>query len=537
MRVSWKDLIDKLPHVMQATHRSNRVKDMSPCFEGTRISVLDKIKAWINSDDGECVFWLNGMAGSGKTAIARTIVEKMKENEDVLLASFFFSKDDEHARDHRRVFPTLAYQLAPQRSQIKIALAEIIELVGNCSDHPLAKQSDELILIPLEALNDPCNTVLFIIDALDECSSKDGASRILQTLSEHDFKSRCKLRIFITSRPEEHIRSVFYNVKNLARISLYDIERENINSDIDKYARHELKFIFAENDLPPPDDIDIMHMVEKSDGLFVYAATALRFIGDKNIGDPQGQLSIILGSKDPLVNPYSAVDSLYLQALTKIIPKDEAIQKQIEMQNAKVIRTIVTLREPLPVTALASFTGMTTIVAKNAVDSLQSVILVPSLPNAPLRIFHPSFTDFVTSKERCMNSNFLVHVPTQEELLGHRCLEIIIESLRHNVADIEDETTQNVDINGSKEKVEKGFSSELRYACLHWASHVIAIEHADEKCQSSLDQFTRRCFLNWVEAMNLLEEVPRAILMVRDVHAWAVSGHWPDYTVTDDILI
>ena len=37
--------------------------------------------------------------------------------------------------------------------------------------------------------------------------------------------------------------------------------------------------------------------------------------------------------------------------------------------------------------------------------------------------------------------------------------------------------------------------------------------------------------------MSLLGEVPCAILMLRDMHAWAVSGHWLDYAVTDDLLI
>ena len=66
---------------------------------------------------------------------------------------------------------------------------------------------------------------------------------------------------------------------------------------------------------------------------------------------------------------------------------------------------------------------------------------------------------------------------------------------------------------------------------------MIATEHADEKCLPSLEQFTHGQLLNWMEAMSLLEEVPRAILMMRDAHAWAVSGHWLDCTVTDEILI
>ena len=100
------------------------------------------------------------------------------------------------------------------------------------------------------------------------------------------------------------------------------------------------------------------------------------------------------------------------------------------------------------------------------------------------------------------------------------------------MAEIEDWTMRNINVD--KGKVEKTISSELRYACLHWASYMKASKHADEKCLSSLDQFTRERLLNWIDAMSLLGEVPRAILMMRDAHAWALSVHWLDYAVTDD---
>ena len=105
------------------------------------------------------------------------------------------------------------------------------------------------------------------------------------------------------------------------------------------------------------------------------------------------------------------------------------------------------------------------------------------------------------------------------------------------MARIEDETTRNVDVADLEERVKEAFPEELRYACLHWASHMIATDHEDEKCLSLLEQFTRGRLLNWMEAMSLLEDVPRAILMMRDAHAWAVSGHWLDYAETDGMLI
>ena len=66
---------------------------------------------------------------------------------------------------------------------------------------------------------------------------------------------------------------------------------------------------------------------------------------------------------------------------------------------------------------------------------------------------------------------------------------------------------------------------------------MMATEDTDEKCMSLLREFTHGKLLNWMEGMSLLGEVPRAILIMRDIHAWAVSEHWLDYAVTDEQLI
>ena len=75
-----------------------------------------------------------------------------------------------------------------------------------------------------------------------------------------------------------------------------------------------------------------------------------------------------------------------------------------------------------------------------------------------------------------------------------------------------------MDVVDLKGRFKEALPNELQYACLHWASHIMATEQAGEKCQSLLHEFTHGRLLNWMEAMSLLGEVPRAILMMRDMH-------------------
>ena len=101
------------------------------------------------------------------------------------------------------------------------------------------------------------------------------------------------------------------------------------------------------------------------------------------------------------------------------------------------------------------------------------MIRVPTAPGEALRVLHSSFVDFIT-KERCTDSHFLVDVRFREVLLAQHCLELITNSLRQNLAEIEDETA---DFEG---RVKKVLPSQLQYASLHWALHMMAIKHADE---------------------------------------------------------
>ena len=527
-------LLNALPRAKNASHKCDRVSKMSQCFMDTRTSVLKEIKEWIEGDDSKCVFWLSGMAGIGKTTIARTIVE---QDNEIWIASFFFSRGDEHASDHLLVFPTLAHQLAFRNRKILNAIAEMMKVNADCTTYPLNRQFNEFIAGPLAALGDSRRTILLIIDALDECESRKGASDFLRLLLSYTSSFPYRLRILVTSRPENHILSIFNKTKNYANIVLHNIEKTVVSGDIERFVRHGLQDIFDNYSLPLP-DADIMRLVEKSDKLFVHAATALRFIGDENVNDPQAQLAIILGSQqDPDARPYYALDILYRQVLSKSIPQEESTRKQIEKRNSSVISVIVTLREPLPLITLATFVGMEPARTKNALDSLQSVIHVPSsstnAANEAPRIFHPSFVDFIIDKDRCTEEPFWVDVPVREIAITMRCLEIMEQSLKQNMAGIEDGTMLNAEVAGLEEKVERAIPSELRYACFHWASHVMATKDAGGECLSLLDEFTHGSLLSWMEAMGLLGEVPRAILMLRDVHAWTVSVHLLHYAMTD----
>ncbi|RGP62431.1 atypical/alpha protein kinase [Fusarium sporotrichioides] len=55
-------------------------------------------------------FWLQGMAGTGKTTIGRTVARETSETK--ITATFYFKRDFHNRNSGKYLFPTLSYQLA-----------------------------------------------------------------------------------------------------------------------------------------------------------------------------------------------------------------------------------------------------------------------------------------------------------------------------------------------------------------------------------------------------------------------------------------
>ena len=80
-------------------------------MKGTRRDVLLQLENWLNDEQDKRVFWLNGLAGTGKSTIAQTFAETTFAD-GMLGASFFCSRYYEDRSNLQTIFPTTAFQLA-----------------------------------------------------------------------------------------------------------------------------------------------------------------------------------------------------------------------------------------------------------------------------------------------------------------------------------------------------------------------------------------------------------------------------------------
>jgi len=90
----------------------------------TRREVPLQLEPWSNDEQDKREFWLNGLAGTGKSTIAQTFVE-MVFADGKLGASFFCSWDFDDENNLQAIFPTTAFQLAHRHPRFREELLPV----------------------------------------------------------------------------------------------------------------------------------------------------------------------------------------------------------------------------------------------------------------------------------------------------------------------------------------------------------------------------------------------------------------------------
>ena len=150
---------------LRTHHAAYQHSNRRGCLRGTRETVLNEIKSWAKDFSKSPVFWLNGLAGTGKSTIAQTVAEHVFAD-GLLGASFFCSQDFEDRSNLHLIFPTIAFQLAQKYPNFRSHLVSLLQSNPDVVDEPLYGQMERLIVKPLQSTSIP---TVILIDALDEC--------------------------------------------------------------------------------------------------------------------------------------------------------------------------------------------------------------------------------------------------------------------------------------------------------------------------------------------------------------------------------
>ncbi|KAK6208142.1 hypothetical protein LQW54_007050 [Pestalotiopsis sp. IQ-011] len=255
--VLLKTILEGLPVAHGAAYDSH-VNEHDPlCHPDTRTEVLREIREWACDPESMSVYWLNGMAGTGKSTISRTLAHSFSRVQ-TLGVTFFFKRGEGDRAGTGKLFTTVANSLVQQIPEMTASVQDVLNKNPTIIQEAMRDQFQKLILEPIseiEPQDSSPQTRLVIIDALDECEREEDVKVLIDLLCqretpEHDmlFRNRThrhiKLKFFLTSRPELPIRLGFKAAHGKFQdLILHDVGESVIKQDIAAYIGHELGII------------------------------------------------------------------------------------------------------------------------------------------------------------------------------------------------------------------------------------------------------------------------------------------------------
>lgn len=522
------DPLSRLPYAKEASFDSYANQHRPICLPNTRVDLLNQIGCWIDSRDERSVFWLRGLAGTGKSTIAQTIAQKF-HGEKRLAASYFFTRGGPDVSGSEMFVTTIALQLAINVPASRKHICDALIRYNNITSQSLRDQWQHLVLHPLSLLEVP-SSLIIVVDALDECSGTDNIRLIIQLLSE----SRGLLRILLTSRPELPVRNEFSRRPSAQRqeFVLHDISPPIVDHDIGVFLEHNLRFIAQECNQPVgwPGKEVILRLCRDASGLFIWAATACRFIaqGGPLAADrletilterPTGRNSStddsfsddMSGSDTNATLPEKQLNSIYLTILEGTARRLTKHEKRRWYNLLKeTLGAIILLRSPLSTSSLAELLGIPLRHLHQASLNLHSILNVTEDIDRPLYIHHPSLRDFLLNERRCGES-FWVDETQVNATLAKKCMQLMKMSLRQNICGIDAPEVYVAEMH--RPQPETIIKPEMQYACLYWIVHVHygKISLCDD---GEVHSFLIEHYLHWLEVICWMGRVSEGIYAI-----------------------
>ena len=511
-----------MPYAVEAPFNSCQKQHERTCLPETRVGLLEEIFSWAERRDGQCIFWLNGLAGTGKSTIARTIARKYYDQQR-LGASFFFSRGKEDVSNAGKFCTSIAVQLANDVPPVQRYIFEAITERSDIARRSLQDQWRQLVLYPLSKLDSSTFSppYILVVDALDECDDTNDIRTILQLLAEARSLERVQLRVLITSRPEIPIRYGFHQIPDDEHrdFILHNIEAATVDQDISVFLDHELTSIRREQNFGVawPGEQNLKQLVLNASGLFIWAATACRFIREGR-GYAAKRLSRLLGGSATTSPPEEQLNKIYLTVLKNSIHDEYSEEEKQDMYSMlrKVLGTVVVLYSPLPVNSLGGLFYLPKENIEQALADLHAILDIPEDTNQPLRLHHPSFRDFLLNKDRCSDPKFWVDERQAHRTLANDCIQLMSNSLKQDVCGQKAPGTLVANIKSSR--IEQCLPSEVRYACLYWIQH---LQKSDTQlCDNDyVYKFLREHLLHWLEALGWIRKTSEGILAILSLEA------------------
>jgi hypothetical protein len=482
------------------------------CLQGTRVAIQKELTDWANDGAQELTtFWLNGMAGTGKTAIASTFAWNMKDL-GILGATFFIDRQQEERRDLSRIVQTLAYDLAQHSHEQLRAVWIALRSDPAFERLPYQKQVQLLIKEPLD-IGCP-ETLVISIDGLDECSAFTGAlllATLVKSLARHPIK------LFVTSRNEADIANTFRNILHTP----IKLQETGVSGDVRLYWERNLDELCDNRNLPSwRSTVVLEELVELTGHLFIYATTMLKIIRNTRtspVKKLRGLLDISRsgsGSGIAFVGPdnHGPLEKLYIHVLEEAMKDDDGnTSAEYALHLHDILEVVIFAQAPITLQALSDLLHMDLNDLVAYLATLYSVLIVPDITSSDGEVLplHQSFPDFLRQQGGIVHPRLTMHIAFAHKNVAERCLSQLSKLLHFDMCGIKDVSLFNdeaLNLNTQQERISDALHYSCKYWLIHWLEYIRAIGFQSQVPLGS-DEFCGERLLHCIEVLNLTEDL------------------------------
>ena len=484
-------------------------------MDGTRQSLLNQTTDWVANKSGQenilqrNVYWFYGSPGIGKTSLAHSICASLHERNH-LAGAFFCRRDDPNLSDPMNILPTFIHKLAILFPPFRTIVAKHLRDDPNITP---GSMKSSLFLDFIRSLSrHPEHTLVFVIDALDECGDAQSRPHLLRVLTDAAAQTPW-LKIIITSRTEVDIQH-FFDTLTQSSYFPYDLATDrDASTDLRAFARSQFDLVATRWHLDTlwPDESHFNRVISRANGLFIFIKTLVLAL--KHCKDPEESLKEALQD-----SAATGLESLY--ELYSSILKSQIVRNNPEFQRMIGVLLTASPYRALCDETIAELARVKVNLVRAWVDALSSLLYRDEAANSGIRVRHLSVYDFFVS-DRC---NYQVNVRDAGVQLGITCLKVMTTQLRFNICKLDDSRLANAEVRDLPSRVKENISDPLQYSCLHWLDHVCIPPANRDQCVvvlGSLKKFFEGLYaLFWIEVLSIMGVVSIGIPRLRKLVSW-----------------
>ncbi|KZP23212.1 hypothetical protein FIBSPDRAFT_952272 [Athelia psychrophila] len=505
------------------------------CLPGTRCDVIDEILGWASNPsqgDDDNVLWLYGAAGTGKSAVAATVAHHFSEM-GRLGAFVGFDRASPEQNEPSRAVKSLARQLAEYDGRLRTSITQTINDGPKASvlRASLSDKFDRLIVKPLASIPSLPGEgpIVVVLDGLYEYEQPDAWASLQNLLIGGTKSLPSNLRFIITSRTVDGILDAVTSTVLHPHIRSREL-RSSSHTDIAAYFTFRMQQIQRKNKHLQddwPGRAAIVDLSVRAFGFFAWAVSASNFL-DAHSPPQRLQLLLVqpLTSTPELTAP---LDKLYKAALKSAGDWTDA---DFVSDFRAIMGTI--LGWPIAISTTAIHHLLDRSISPLSPPVMVTVRRLGSVLShgSVVQILHPSFLDFLLSRERCgLDIWYFEHGPVRPGLNAGPatiCLQRMNAGLKHNMSNIRSLSAPlTADV----------LPEELAYACEFWVGHICTDDTFESRAMEKLVVvFLRTHLLHWFEAMSSLKKSEDIVPVLQRVATWLEENMFEDESLKDLVI-